>query len=382
MTASERIRAAQVSVHRANLYSASATISPAVTMTALSTARRTTYLNIKLDRGLNEIFGKTYTKNQRIAQVLNRINPGYRDDGLSQSAINGAWKAEKLEIELGGKGTVKWTKAQRKELLETGRVKGYEGHHQQSVKYHSEEQANPDNIKLYSHKDHLKEGHHGDYKNESDAPMYDRRQRLIRTKRKSVIKNELLGGTIVAVVSFITSAGLRFVIEMVKSNRNPEDVKKAGILAVREGAEAAGYALISYGLARVSVLGVKKVFEIKGIKLASNAMKWVEGGIAAVAIAIAVGVITYIKLRINGYGRKDAFKEAGKVAIGGLAIGMISLIISINFGTAWAIGFNVVVAVGSLFFILYEVVHEKRLVEKLQVYTIQEMTRRCLPVAA
>lgn len=383
MTISERIRAAQVSVRRAQSYSAGAVISPAVTLTALSTARRTTFLNIKLDRALNNVFGQTYEKNQRIAHLLNKINPGYRDDGLSQSAISGAWKAERYELELGEKGTANWTRAERKMILENGRIEGVEGHHQQSVKYHSEEQANPDNIKFYkTREEHLMEGHKGDFKNESDAPMYDRRQRLISTKRKSVIKNELLGGSIVAVVSFITSAGLRFVIEMVRSNRNPKDVKNARNLALRDGAEAAGYALISYGLARASVYGGRKVIELIGLKLSSNSLKLFEGTIAAVAVAFAIGAITYIKLRLMGYGRKEAFKEAGKAAGVSMAVAMVTLIVSLNLGTSWAIGLNVLVAVCSCTYVIYTVLHEKRLAEELQVYTIQEISKRCLPIAA
>lgn len=383
ITISERIRAAQISVHKTHSYAASAVISPAATLTALATTRRTTYLNIKLDRALSDVFGKTYEKNQRIAHILNKINPGYRDDGLSQSAISGAWKAERYELELGGKGTVKWTRAERKMILEKGKLEGVEGHHQQSVKYHSEEQANPDNIKFYrTREEHLQEGHHGDFKNESDAPMYDRRQRLIDTKRRSVIKNELLGGTIVAAVSFLTTAGLRFVIEMVRSNRNPEDIKNARDLAIREGAEAAGYALFSYGFTKLSLYGGKKMIELLNLKLSTNAMKWVEGSIAAVAVAIAVGIITYIKMRRMGYDRKESFMQAGKTAGVSLGITMVSLIISINYGMSWAIGLNVAIAVISTSYMIFAVLHEKHLTEKLQVYTIQEIAKRCVPIAA
>lgn len=382
MTISERIRAAQVSVSRAHSYAAGAVISPAVTLTAIATARRTTYLNVKLERALNDVFGETYSKNQKIAHILNKINPGYRDDGLSQSAISGAWKAEKYELELGGKGTANWTKDEQKMILEKGRLEGVEGHHQQSVKYHSEEQANPDNIKFYkTREEHLREGHNGDFKNESDAPMYDRRQRLIDAKRRSVIKNEVIGASIVAVMSFITTAGLRFVIEMVRSNRNPEDIKNARNVALREGAEAAGYALLSYGLGKLVIYGGKKVIEYFGIKLSKKAMLWFQGGIAAAAIAIGLGAITYIKMRNMGYNRKESLLQAGKAVGVSLGIAMISLMISINFGMSWAIGFNVAIAVFSASYMLFTVVHEKNLTEKLQVFTIQEISKHCLPVA-
>lgn len=383
MTILERIRAAQVSVSMAHSYTAGAVISPAVTFTSIATARRTAYLNVKLERALNDVFGATYSKNQKIAHILNKINPGYRDDGLSQSAISGAWKTEKYELELGGKGTANWTKDERQMILEKGRLEGVEGHHQQSVKYHSEEQANPDNIKFYkTREEHLREGHNGDFKNESDAPMYDRRQRLIDTKRRSVIKNEVIGASIVAVVSFITTAGLRFVIEMVKSNRNPEDVKNARNLALREGAEATGYALLSYGLGKLAVYGGMKVLEHFGIELSKKSMLWFQGGIAAAAIAIGLGVITYFRMRNMGYDRKESLLQAGKATGVSFGIAMISLMVSINIGMSWAIGVNVAIAICSASYMLYTVVHEKNLSEQLQIFTIQEISKKCLPIAA
>lgn len=379
MTISERIRASQVSIHRAHLYAAGAVISPTIALTTISTAHRTTYLNLKLDKALNDVFGQTYAKNQRLAHILNKINSGYRHNELSQSAIRNAWKAEKYELELGGKGTGNWTRSEKKIILKEGSLPGAEGHHQQSVKYHSEEQANPDNIKFYkTREEHLKYGHDGDFKKESDAPMYDRRKRLINTKQKSVIRNEVLGGSIVAIISFISAAGLRFVIEMIKSNRNPEDVKNAWNSAFREGAEAAEYALISYALTRLSVYGGKKVIELIGLKLSTRAAKWIGGGIAAVAITIAVGIITYAKLRRMGYGKTDSLLQAGKTAGVSFAIAVVSLIISINLGMSWAIGFNVLIAVASFSYIIYAVVHEKQLTERLQLYTIQEISKHCI----
>ncbi len=169
---------------------------------------------------------------------------------------------------------------------------------------------------------------------------------------------------------------------MIKSNRNPEDVKNARNLALREGAETAGYALLSYGLVKLSVIGGKRAMELIGLKLSTNAMKWVEGSIAAVVAAIAVGAITYFKLRRMGYGRKDALKEAGKASGVSFAIAMISLFFSINAGMSWAIGFNVIIAIGSVSLAIYAAVREKQLAERLQTYTIQEIAKRCLPIAA
>ncbi|MBQ9100985.1 MAG: hypothetical protein IJY54_06375 [Paludibacteraceae bacterium] len=49
-------------------------------------------------------------------------------------AVKQAWKDEKNLVEKTGRGTRLWNKSEKKELLETGKVKGYEGHHINSVK--------------------------------------------------------------------------------------------------------------------------------------------------------------------------------------------------------------------------------------------------------
>lgn len=383
MTIAEQIRAAQLSIYRAHSITAGAVVSPALSLAVTATNQRTIFLNAKLKSALNDVFGTTYAKNQRIARVLYRINPGYRDDGLSQSAITGAWKAEKYEFELGGNCTANWTKEQRKELIQTGKVKGAEGHHQFSVKYHSDKQADPNNIKFYkTREEHLVEGHGGDFHNESDAPMYDRRQRLISSKRRSVIKNELLGGTITATISFITAASLRFVIEMVKSNRNPEDIKRARNLALIEGAQAAGFALVSYGLAKLSYYGAKRGLELLGIELSEKGMMLLGGSIAAIISSVAVGVITYIKLRKMGYNYQEAGIQAWKAATISLSISLVSALLYAAVGSPLTLGINLIVGLGFASYTLYTTLHEKQLMERLQVLTIEEISKRCLPMVA
>ena len=47
-----------------------------------------------------------------------------------------------------GRGSRRWTKKELKELKETGKVKGYEGHHINSVKGHPEYAGDPSNIEF------------------------------------------------------------------------------------------------------------------------------------------------------------------------------------------------------------------------------------------
>lgn len=85
--------------------------------------------------------------------------------------ISRAWERER-ELVREGRGTRQWSVKEQKELLKTGRVKGYHGHHMKSVAKHPEHADNPKNVQfLDSHKgnnEHLK-AHHGDYRNESNG---------------------------------------------------------------------------------------------------------------------------------------------------------------------------------------------------------------------
>ena len=95
-------------------------------------------------------------------------DPNFR--GSRSKGVKLAWKYEKADIEMGGKGSANWNENQRQEILENGKVRGAEGHHQRNVADHPEDQADPNNIKYYkSREEHLQEGHGGDFKNESDA---------------------------------------------------------------------------------------------------------------------------------------------------------------------------------------------------------------------
>lgn len=98
-----------------------------------------------------------YTKNQ-----LNYL----RSKGVSK-----AWARERALVSK-GRGTRNWSVAEQKELLRTGRVKGYQGHHMKSVSKYPGYAADPKNIQFLNarkgNNEHLK-AHKGDYRNESDG---------------------------------------------------------------------------------------------------------------------------------------------------------------------------------------------------------------------
>ena len=61
-----------------------------------------------------------------------------------------------------GEGTRNWTVEQQKELLETGRVSGFEGHHMLCCQAYTEQAGNPDNIQFLTHEEHIDGAHQGD----------------------------------------------------------------------------------------------------------------------------------------------------------------------------------------------------------------------------
>lgn len=96
-----------------------------------------------------------------------------------QKAVRDAWTREK-DLVCQGKGTRDWTAEQQKELIETGRVKGYEGQHMKSVNEYPEYAASADNIQFLTHEEHLEAHNSGLEKNGYHSPTngyYDAKTR-------------------------------------------------------------------------------------------------------------------------------------------------------------------------------------------------------------
>lgn len=85
-----------------------------------------------------------------------------------QYAVRHAWKEEQIRV-ANGEGTRNWTKEEQKELLETGRVAGYEGHHMKSASLYPEQARNPENIQFLTEEEHLYGAHQGNYHNQTNG---------------------------------------------------------------------------------------------------------------------------------------------------------------------------------------------------------------------
>ncbi|MGQ0715349.1 MAG: hypothetical protein ACT4PJ_16750 [Gemmatimonadaceae bacterium] len=81
-----------------------------------------------------------------------------------RAAVRGLWRQERERVRETGRGSREWTDAEKDELLRTGKVKGYQGHHIHSVNEHPELARDPNNIEFVRRDEHL-ERHGGDRRN-------------------------------------------------------------------------------------------------------------------------------------------------------------------------------------------------------------------------
>lgn len=151
----------------------------------------------------------------------------------------------------GGKGSENWTAAERREIVETGSLRGSQGHHQRNVALHPEDQANPHNIKFYrSQREHLQNGHKGSWSNESDAPMINRDKMLTRTNARRVFRNEVRGIGLTAAIGLGIGFSIGFAATLAQSGISVGTIQDALKGGLQGGLTAAGLSVTGYALSR------------------------------------------------------------------------------------------------------------------------------------
>lgn len=106
--------------------------------------------------------------------VVKFVAKGANLKSLRSKAVRLAWKQEADLIRRTGQGTRAWNRAEIRELLSTGRVKNYIGHHINSVKGSPSLAGNPNNIRFIKGvKNHLIE-HNGNFKNSTFGDLLNR----------------------------------------------------------------------------------------------------------------------------------------------------------------------------------------------------------------
>jgi RHS repeat-associated protein len=106
----------------------------------------------KFDPGGNTIKQITKPLRTYVAHVAREMSI----KSARRMAVRHAWKMEKELVAKTGEGTRRWTKAQKKELLETGEVKGFDGDHINSVNGNPGLARDPDNIQFSTEAEHAK----------------------------------------------------------------------------------------------------------------------------------------------------------------------------------------------------------------------------------
>ncbi len=117
---------------------------------------------------------KTYRrKNGRFGKKPGPKNRKRELESLRRKAVRKAWREERRMVRETGVGTREWTRSERKELLETGRVTGYEGHHINNVEHHPSLAGDPNNIEFVTPAEHL-DRHNGNFHNPSSGELFSR----------------------------------------------------------------------------------------------------------------------------------------------------------------------------------------------------------------
>lgn len=319
---------------------------------------------------LKEYLRKLNTLRARDAQEYNLSSP---NQAARNMGVKRAWMYEKADIEMGGSGSANWSAEEKAQILEHDSVRGAEGHHQQNVSDHSEQQANPDNIKFYKTKDeHLQDGHDGNWDNESNKPMTDKNKMLEKTNSKRVFKNELKGLGLVVAIGFGVGLTIGFITTLAQSGITPDTLKLATIEGLKSGAESGILSAVGYGIGRTIGSGV---LENAGITITENISKMVNMGVVGALTIVVFSTYQFIKLKLKGVATREALIQTGKQALFSLSL----LAVSIAAQGIWggAAGIIVSVSIGFIMITYYvtDAVYQRHFAEKIRIYAIE----KCYP---
>ena len=317
---------------------------------------------------------------------LTQVNSAARSRGVYR-----AWEYEKADILMGGSGTENWTLEEQQDILEKvilgsqkdsrSGLRGSEGHHQKNVADHPEHQANPDNIKFYrTREEHLEKGHKGDWHNESDAPMLDKDKMLERTNNKRVMKNELEGIGLAALIGVGIGFTIGFSVSLAQNGISPDSVKYAFAEGGKMGIETGIQSVVAYGVGRtigqIAVKATEGILANMGIEITKNVTKMCNMGIVGTLSIMLFSTYQFYKMRRNGVATKEALINVGKQAMFSLSL----LAVSIAAQGIWGGPAGIIVSVSTgIILIVYTIVdisYQRLMSETVRSYIID----KCKPV--
>lgn len=298
-----------------------------------------------------------------------------------------AWQYEKADITMGGDGSENWNAQEKRDILDnvdmdnqsTSRsgVRGAQGHHQKNVADHPDQQANPDNIKFYrTQKEHLEEGHQGDWHNESDAPMKDKDQMLKDTNSRRVSKNEWAGLKLAAAVGIGVGFTIGFAVELAKSGVTPESVKCAFFAGAKSGIETGALSVVGFGIGRtigeIATNALEGVLTNAGIVVTENIAKMCSMGAIGVLTISIFSAYQFIKLKINGVSTKEAFIQVGKQALFSISLLAVSIVAQGIWGGAAGIIVSTSIGIIFITYSIVDIVHQRKFSEYIREYMIDK----------
>lgn len=360
--------------------------SGAMAYNAYATATTTTGYNTQLNKFLS------YFAEQRAndARNLDLVIP---DTTARQRGVFRAWEYEKADVIMGGQGSENWNAEEQQQIMKNVQigdqknsragVRGAEGHHRKNVADHPEDQGDPDNIKFFRNKkEHLEQGHGGDWHNESDAPKTDKNAMLKKTNSKRVFKNELKGIGIAAAIGIGVGFTIGFAVTLAQSGVTPDSVKTAFVNGAKGGAESGALAAIGYGIGRTigetAVAAVTGLLENIGIEVTENISKLCGMGTVGMMMIAVFSVYQFVKLALSGVSVRGAFVQAGIQALISLSLLAVSILVQGLRGGYAGIIVSTGIGITCMVYSLGTTVQRRYFSEKLQIYMIE----KCKPVFA
>lgn len=339
------------------------------------------YTTMTTTNGYNAQLNNYLTKlNSLRASDAQRYDLSNPNQAARNMGVKRAWMYEKADIEMGGNGSAKWNADEKAQILEHDSVRGAEGHHQQNVADHPEQQANPDNIKFYKDKEeHLQKGHNGDWSNESNEPMTDKNKMLEKTNSKRVFKNELKGLGLAVAIGAGVGLTIGFITTIAQSGITPDTLKLAAFEGVKSGLESGAISAVGYGIGRtigeVVTQAVSGVLENIGVTITENVSKMVNMGVVG-ALTIAIfSTYQFVKLKIKGVATKEALIQTGKQALFSLSLLAVSIAAQGIWGGAAGIIVSVSIGIIMITYSVADAIHQRHFAEKIRIYTIE----KCYP---
>lgn len=308
---------------------------------------------------------------------LQRLDLSSPNRVARSTGVKRAWMYEKADIEMGGKGSANWSASEQAQIKENGTVYGAEGHHQQNVADHPDQQANPDNIKFYKTKQqHLIKGHGGRWDNESNKPRIDKNKMLKKTNTKRLAKNELHGLGLAMAIGAGVGLTIGFITTLAQSGVTPDSLKFAAIEGVKSGIESGMLSAVSYTAGRtvgeVATQAIAGTLQNAGVNVTENILKMVNMGVVGTLTITIFAVYQFAKLKRSGVTSREALMRVGKQALFSLSL----LAVSIAAQGVWGGPAGIIVSVSiGIILISYSTIssmHQRNFSELIRVYTIEK----------